>query len=161
MVHRNRLTHLADDQEVDAQTVERDYVLTHVLVGISRQAGCERMVLKGGTALRACFFEDYRYSADLTEGGYRVPGTGDAQPDDDSSQSSMCHHMFNEMGMYNDSVGAVQIPIWTNYALHDFVSDPKARSGFYNDFHLGTPGSPAHPGSARIIAGSWPNWRTS
>lgn len=65
MVHRNRLTQLADDQGLDARTVERDYVLTHVLVGIARQAGCERMAFKGGTALRLCFFDGYRYSADL------------------------------------------------------------------------------------------------
>lgn len=65
MVHRNRLTQIADAHDVDAQTVERDYVLTHVLVGIALQANSDRMAFKGGTALRLCFFDDYRYSADL------------------------------------------------------------------------------------------------
>lgn len=65
MLHRNQLTKLADNNEVDAKTVERDYVLTHVMAGISRQGGHQDMVFKGGTALRLCFFDDYRYSADL------------------------------------------------------------------------------------------------
>jgi predicted nucleotidyltransferase component of viral defense system len=65
VLHRNQLTKLADNDEVDAKTVERDYVLTHVMAGISRQSGHQDMVFKGGTALRLCFFDDYRYSADL------------------------------------------------------------------------------------------------
>lgn len=65
MLHRNQLTKLADDHDVDAKTVERDYVLTHVMAGISRQDGRQDLVFKGGTALRLCFFDDYRYSADL------------------------------------------------------------------------------------------------
>lgn len=65
MLHRNQLTKLADVHDVDAKTVERDYVLTHVMAGISRQDGQQDMVFKGGTALRLCFFDDYRYSADL------------------------------------------------------------------------------------------------
>ena len=48
-----------------ARTVERDYVLAHIVAGF---AGLERstgLVFKGGTALRLCHFNDYRYSADL------------------------------------------------------------------------------------------------
>jgi len=65
MISRSYFTRRADSVGVDAKTVERDYVLTHVLAGICLQQGSERMAFKGGTALRLCFFEDYRYSADL------------------------------------------------------------------------------------------------
>jgi uncharacterized protein len=65
MIPHSHFTRIADEQDVDAKTVERDYVLTHVLAAISRQSGNLGMVFKGGTALRLCYFEDYRYSADL------------------------------------------------------------------------------------------------
>ncbi len=65
MISHSHFTRIADKQDVDAKTVERDYVLTHVLAAISRQPGNHGMVLKGGTALLLCYFEDYRYSADL------------------------------------------------------------------------------------------------
>lgn len=44
-----------------AATVERDYVLTHVLAEIASTPGTDQMVFKGGTALRVCYFDDYRY----------------------------------------------------------------------------------------------------
>jgi predicted nucleotidyltransferase component of viral defense system len=65
MIGRNQFTRLADRDDVDAKTVERDYVLTHIMAGLASEPGHEQMAFKGGTALRLCFFEDYRYSADL------------------------------------------------------------------------------------------------
>lgn len=65
MIAASHFTRLADRHDVDAKTVERDYVLTHVVAGIGQQPGSEHMAFKGGTALRLCYFEDYRYSADL------------------------------------------------------------------------------------------------
>lgn len=59
------MTKLADEYGVDAQTVERDYVLTHIIESVGRVSTDERLVFKGGTALRLLHFEDYRFSADL------------------------------------------------------------------------------------------------
>ena len=39
MIPHSYLTRIADTRDVDARTVERDYVLTHVLAAISRQPG--------------------------------------------------------------------------------------------------------------------------
>lgn len=65
MIPRSQFTRIADEHEVDAPTVERDYVLTHAVTAISRHSTDHGLVFKGGTALRLCYFEDYRYSADL------------------------------------------------------------------------------------------------
>ena len=65
MISRSHFTRIADEHEVDAKTVERDYVLTHVLAAIGTHTADQGLVFKGGTALRLCYFEDYRYSADL------------------------------------------------------------------------------------------------
>lgn len=64
MIGRGEVTKAAQFSGVDAQTVERDYVLAHVAVHIAELGG-ERLVLKGGTCLRLVHYDGYRYSADL------------------------------------------------------------------------------------------------
>jgi predicted nucleotidyltransferase component of viral defense system len=65
MITRAELIGIADDHGVEFKTVERDYVLTQVLVDLFSTARSGGLVFKGGTLLRACYFENYRYSADL------------------------------------------------------------------------------------------------
>jgi hypothetical protein len=65
VINRNQIIRQADDDGVPATTVERDYILSHVLAAIANCEQAEEIVFKGGTALRLCWFEDYRYSADL------------------------------------------------------------------------------------------------
>lgn len=66
MITRQQIIQKASVDGVPAQTVERDYVLAHCLVAVSRMLGETKfLVFKGGTALRMCYFDDYRYSADL------------------------------------------------------------------------------------------------
>lgn len=48
-----------------ALVVERDYILTHIIEALAQRQPPSGLVFKGGTALRLCFYEDYRYSADL------------------------------------------------------------------------------------------------
>ena len=64
MIGRGEITKAAQRDRVDAQTVERDYILAHAATDIATVGG-ERLVLKGGTSLRLAHFENYRYSADL------------------------------------------------------------------------------------------------
>ena len=64
MIAKGAITQRANDDHVPAQTIERDYILAHLCADIGA-AGDSRLVFKGGTLLRLCYFEDYRYSADL------------------------------------------------------------------------------------------------
>jgi predicted nucleotidyltransferase component of viral defense system len=45
--------------------LERDYCLSWLLVGLSRSPLRDRLAFKGGTALKKCYFGDYRFSEDL------------------------------------------------------------------------------------------------
>ncbi|MEW5746401.1 MAG: nucleotidyl transferase AbiEii/AbiGii toxin family protein [Nitrospirota bacterium] len=46
--------------------LEKDYILSWVLAGISRvDALRDTLIFKGGTALKKCYFGDYRFSEDL------------------------------------------------------------------------------------------------
>jgi len=51
---------------LDISTIERDYALSWVLFGIySNSLLAKALVLKGGTALKKLYFENYRFSQDL------------------------------------------------------------------------------------------------
>ena len=65
MTNRAQITQQAARDGVPAPTVERDYVLAHVIAALGTLGDGHGLVFKGGTALRLCYFEDYRYSADL------------------------------------------------------------------------------------------------
>lgn len=65
MITKAHITRQAAKDNVPAQTVERDYVLTHIIAGIASLENETSLIFKGGTALRLCHFENYRYSADL------------------------------------------------------------------------------------------------
>ncbi len=59
------ITKIADRDGVGAIVVERDYVLTQLIDALTSLDPPPGLVFKGGTALRLCVYEDFRYSADL------------------------------------------------------------------------------------------------
>ena len=65
MTNRAQITRQAARDGVPAPTVERDYVLARIIAALGALDDSHGLVFKGGTALRLCYFEDYRYSADL------------------------------------------------------------------------------------------------
>lgn len=65
MITRAQITRRASREGVPAQTVEKDYVLAHIVAAVAGLGEESQLIFKGGTALRLCHFEDYRYSADL------------------------------------------------------------------------------------------------
>lgn len=52
-------------RRIPEAVLERDYCLAWFLVGLSRSRVREGLVFKGGTALKRCYFGDYRFSEDL------------------------------------------------------------------------------------------------
>jgi hypothetical protein len=60
----NRLAR-AGSRRLPEAVLERDYCLAWFLVALSRTPLCERLAFKGGTALKRCYFGDYRFSEDL------------------------------------------------------------------------------------------------
>ena len=66
MIDRTEILRLASELGLRAGVVEKDYVLGWVLAGIARDEELSRAWLfKGGTCLKKCFFETYRFSEDL------------------------------------------------------------------------------------------------
>lgn len=66
MIRRQEVLEFATDFGLDPQVVEKDYVLGWLLAGIGQHAGIgDAWLFKGGTCLKKCFFETYRFSEDL------------------------------------------------------------------------------------------------
>ena len=72
MIHQRNLSRLSNrllkeqgGLRIPERVLERDYCLSWFLVGLSRSPLKERLLFKGGTALKKCYFPDYRFSEDL------------------------------------------------------------------------------------------------
>jgi len=66
MIDKRELLDFAARHQLQPHVVEKDYALGWMLAGISaHQVLREGWVFKGGTCLKKCFFETYRFSEDL------------------------------------------------------------------------------------------------
>lgn len=61
------------------EVLERDYLLSWILAGVVQVESLrDTLVFKGGTALKKCYFGDYRFSEDLDFSGLEGVPTGSA-----------------------------------------------------------------------------------
>lgn len=66
MINRQEILDFAREMGLDPNVIEKDYVLGWLLAGISSHPSLSsQWVFKGGTCLKKCFFETYRFSEDL------------------------------------------------------------------------------------------------
>lgn len=66
MIPKQEIMALAAELQLQAHVVEKDYALGWFLAGISAHPVIgPRWVFKGGTCLKKCYFETYRFSEDL------------------------------------------------------------------------------------------------
>jgi len=66
MIPRGEIDKIAVKYRVGAIEIEKDYVITWVLYGISKNETLRNILaFKGGTVLKKVYFEDYRFSEDL------------------------------------------------------------------------------------------------
>ena len=78
MIDREEIRELAREFQLEPNVVEKDYALGWLLAGLSAHPSlAESWNFKGGTCLKKCFFETYRFSEDLDFS--LLPGTPYAQ----------------------------------------------------------------------------------
>lgn len=66
MIGRQEILEFAREVGLDSNVVEKDYVLGWMLAGIGQHPRTrDAWVFKGGTCLKKCYFETYRFSEDL------------------------------------------------------------------------------------------------
>ena len=63
---RRRLEEVRKNTGLSWETIERDYILSWVLAGTGVNEKLQKtLIFKGGTALKKCYFGEYRFSEDL------------------------------------------------------------------------------------------------
>jgi len=66
MITQNEIINIAHRKEVKTKTIDKDWILGHFLNAMySLTEVRENFVFKGGTCLKKCYIEDYRFSEDL------------------------------------------------------------------------------------------------
>lgn len=65
MITNREIANAANEWQLRHDVVEKDYVLGWLLAGIANNPDTHRWAFKGGTCLRKCWFETYRFSEDL------------------------------------------------------------------------------------------------
>jgi predicted nucleotidyltransferase component of viral defense system len=78
VITRRELELLRAEWSLDLGVIEKDYVLGWLLAGIAHHPALARTwVFKGGTCLRKCYYETFRFSEDLdftiVDGGQESP----------------------------------------------------------------------------------------
>jgi len=53
------------NQTIPVKALEKNYILSWLIIGISKSKTCDMLSFKGGTALKKFYFPDYRFSEDL------------------------------------------------------------------------------------------------
>lgn len=66
MISKDEIKIIAAEKQLQPGIIEKDFVLGWVLAGISKNSSTKNnWIFKGGTCLKKCFFETYRFSEDL------------------------------------------------------------------------------------------------
>lgn len=65
MIAQREISQIASQQHKLDKVIEKDYVITWILLGLANSKLKESLAFKGGTALKKVYFPDYRYSEDI------------------------------------------------------------------------------------------------
>lgn len=80
MIPQREVAALRDEWSLDQNVIEKDYLLGWLLSGIAENPELSRTwVFKGGTCLRKCYYETYRFSEDLD---FTIVDDGPEEPGD-------------------------------------------------------------------------------
>ncbi|MDP1842915.1 MAG: nucleotidyl transferase AbiEii/AbiGii toxin family protein [Sediminibacterium sp.] len=66
MISQKEIRTIAEKLKVPSDTIDKDYVLGHFLNELFKQPwAINNLIFKGGTCLKKCYFEEYRFSEDI------------------------------------------------------------------------------------------------
>ena len=101
MIDKREILALAAQTSLTPHVVERDYVLGWMLAGIYAHAAlADQWLFKGGTCLKKCFFETYRFSEDLD-----LTLRDEAQLD-----AAFLRRVFDEVGQWVYYQTGIEVP---------------------------------------------------
>jgi Nucleotidyl transferase AbiEii toxin, Type IV TA system len=124
MIDRRELLAAAGNLGLLPSVVEKDYVLGWVLAGIfNHPVLAKHWVFKGGTCLKKCYFETYRFSEDLDF----------TLTDESISILILCSAHFVKFphGSMNKPESSSRLTSCTSKSFKTVVAVPRARDEFH------------------------------
>jgi predicted nucleotidyltransferase component of viral defense system len=79
VIRKQDILDRAAEWNLRPEVVEKDYVLGWLLAALPMADGARGWIFKGGTCIKKCYFETYRFSEDLD---FTVLDGGPITPDD-------------------------------------------------------------------------------
>lgn len=101
MIPKREILELATSSGLRPHVIEKDYVLGWILAGIHQHEIGKTWAFKGGTCLKKCYFETYRFSEDLD-----FTLSDPAQIDDD-----FLHSVFSEISEWIYEYAGIEVPV--------------------------------------------------
>ncbi len=109
MILQSEILRIAEKEGVPPDTIDKNWVLGHFLAELfSNEWTKNKLVFKGGTCLKKCYFNDYRFSEDLdftlTQKDFKIT---------DAMIQSVCDAIFYKTGILFSDV-KVDPCLWNN-----------------------------------------------
>lgn len=135
MISQREISQQAFRQRKPDKVIEKDYVMTWILLGMSNSRVREYCVFKGGTALKKIYFPQYRYSEDLdftvinrSASAYLLDDLGDVLRDLQDTRAFMfgldkdrVERRADSLTLYIDFVGPLQARLGNRNIKVDFT----------------------------------------
>lgn len=139
MIDRREIIDAATRQQLNPHVVEKDFVLGWLLAAIdAHEALSESWIFKGGTCLKKCFFETYRFSEDLD-----FTLTDPTHLDED-----FLHEVFAEIGEWVYEETGIEMP--ADEQEFDIYQNPRGATSCQGKIGYRGPISPRSGGIPRI-----------
>lgn len=137
MIDKREILETASSFSLLPNIVEKDYVLGWILAGISaHEELAESWVFKGGTCLKKCYFETYRFSEDLDF----------TLRDEDQLDEEFLRPVFDEVVAWVAEQSGLDIP--ADQVEFDIYDNPRGRPNCQ--------GKIAYRGPVSPTSGGWP-----
>jgi hypothetical protein len=134
LIDRREILDIAAQTSLTPHVVEKDYVLGWMLAGIyAHEELAESWIFKGGTCLKKCFFETYRFSEDLD-----FTLREEAQLDE-----SFLKRVFAEVGAWIYEATGIEIP--ADQQEFDIYQNPRGKLSAQGKISYEGPVSPTRP----------------
>lgn len=139
MIDRREIIDAATRQQLNPHVIEKDFVLGWLLAAINaHEALSETWVFKGGTCLKKCFFETYRFSEDLD-----FTLTDPSHLDED-----FLHEVFAEIGEWVYEQTGIEMP--AEQQGFELYTNPRGKVSCQGKVGYRGPVSPRSGGWPRI-----------
>lgn len=137
MIRKQDILDRAAEWQLRPEVVEKDYVLGWLLAGVAQLPIREHWIFKGGTCIKKCYFETYRFSEDLDFS---------LQPDADYTQEALTQSL-RELTVRARDLSGLQFP-------QDLIEvrlrrNREGRQTFEGRLAYGGP--LAYPGSPKVL----------